>query len=49
MHKTINFPKESETSFVKSVREGGRGIHAKQGKKKKAAPDAASIAGKNHS
>jgi hypothetical protein len=35
MHKKIKFPKESESSFVKFLHEGGRGIRARKEKKGK--------------
>ena len=35
LHETASFPRESETSLVKSVRGGGRGIRPRQGKKKR--------------
>jgi hypothetical protein len=34
MRKTIKLPKESETFFVKSLHEGGRGIHPRQEKER---------------
>jgi hypothetical protein len=39
VHKTIDFPKESESSFVKFVRGGGKGYTRRTREKKKAAPD----------